>query len=275
MKNFLNKLYYSFIYLINILKLNIKKNSLTLCLVLVLGVGNVWGQTATRFNDGYLSVFRVTSGSALGSTGTAIVIDEYHPSTATQSSPNFNVALPSVSSGLGANDVVVSGTAAAAGQISRSENGRYILIPGYKALIGAANTTFNTNSVVRTLNGISTMGAGISGANYSNGNNNLRGVTSDDGSNFWMTGNGIGMIHTTSSTPTTLTTVSATSTNNRASFIFNGQLYLTTGAGTQGIYSVGTGKPNTTSQTSTRLFAPTNTDVMDFQFHLMVILYIM
>lgn len=235
-----------------------------LSVALVLVVSGVWGQTTTRYNDGYLSVFRVTSGSALASTGTAIVIDEYHPSTAAQTSPNFNVALPSVSSGLGANDIVVSGSATAAGQISRSENGRFILIPGYNALIGAANSTFNTNSVVRTLNGSGTMSSGISGANYSSGNNNLRGATSDDGSNFWMTGNGLGVIHTTSSSPTTLTTVSSTTTNNRASFIFNGQLYFTTGAGTQGIYSVGTGKPITTGQTSTRLFAPTNTDVYGF-----------
>ncbi len=238
--------------------------TLTLAVAMLLLGFSGWGQTTNRFNDGYLTAFRVTSTAALANTGTAIVMDEYHPTAANQIAPNFNVALPSSGSVLGANDIVVSGTATASGQISRSESGRFILIPGYNALIGAANTTFNTNSVVRIVSGVGTMAAGIAGANYSTGNNNLRGATSDDGSNFWMTGNGVGVVHTTLSAPTTLTTVSITSTNNRAAYIYNGQLYLTTGAGSQGIYSVGTGKPTNTGNTSTRLFAPTNTDVYGF-----------
>ncbi len=231
-------------------------------LIFIYSSTSIIGQTTTRFNDGYLSVFKATSSSALSNAGTAIVIEEYLPTGASQSSPNYSVTLPSVSSGIGTNDIVVSGTATAAGQISRSENGRYILIPGYHNLIGDANTTFNTTSVVRTLNGSGTMGAGISGANYSSGNNNLRGATSDDGTNFWMTGNGLGI--TTTTNGTTITNVSSTSTNNRAGFIYNGQLFLTTGGGSQGIYSVGSGKPINSGNTSVRLFTPANTDVYGF-----------
>jgi hypothetical protein len=225
---------------------------------------SVQAQTTTRFNDGYLTVFRVTSASTLASTGTAIVLDEYAPTGSSQSTPNYSLSLPSVTSGLGVNDIVVSGSAASSGGITRSENGRYIAIPGYKNLIGDANTLFNTTAVVRLANGTGTMSAGISGANYSSGNNNLRGAVTDDGNFFWCTGNGTGVIGVALSAPTTLTTVSSTSLNNRYSYIYNAQLYLTTGAGSQGIYSVGTGKPTSSGNTATRLFTPTNTDPYGF-----------
>jgi hypothetical protein len=202
----------------------------------------------------------LTFNSTLTNTGTGIITEEYLPATAAQSAPNFSAAIPTLTG----NRLVVSGTATASGQISRSENGNFLVIPGYNTTPGQLNSAFNTNSAVRTVNGTGTVGAGISGANYSSGNNNLRGATSDDGTNFWMTGNGLGIRHAATAAPTTVTTVSTSSTNNRAAFIYNGQLYLTTGAGTQGIYSVGAGKPTNTGNTSVRLFAPANTDVYGF-----------
>lgn len=217
-----------------------------------------------QYTDGNLTVFKVTSSSALANTGTSIVVEEYNPTTASQSSAVTIVALPSSTSSLGVNDIVVSGTGTSAGEITRSENGRYIIIPGYKALVGSANSTFNTNGAIRSVNGSGTIGAGVNASVlWLSGNNNLRGATSDDLTNYWITGNGVG-IQTTQTGGASITTVSSTSTNNRASFIYNGQLYLTTGAGSQGIYSVGTGKPITTGQTSTRLFAPANTDTYGF-----------
>ncbi len=219
-----------------------------------------FAQTGTRFNDGYITVYKATSASALTNTGTAIVAEEYNTTTPAQAAPNFSVPLPTATG----NKLVVSGTATASGGISRSENGHYLLMPGYNALVGDANSTFTTNGAVRTINASGTVGAGIaaSGTLWLSASNNLRGATSDDGTNYWISGNGVGV--QTSTNGTTITTVSTTSTNNRDVVIYNGQLYLTTGAGTQGIYAVGTGKPVTTGQISTRLFAPTNTDTYAF-----------
>ncbi len=233
---------------------------LVVAFVFLVGMTSVEAQTATRFNDGYLTVFRSTSGSTLASTGTAIVADEFIPTTSSQTTANYSASFPT-SSG---NILVSSGTSTAGGQISRSENGRYLIFPGYVAAVGAANSTFNTNGALRTVNGSGTIGAGMaaSSTQWLSGNNNVRGGTSDDGTNFWVSGNGVGIQYISSTT--TVVTVATTTTNNRASFIFNGQLYLTTGAGTQGIYKVGTGKPITTGQTGTRLFAPANTDVYGF-----------
>ena len=219
------------------------------------------GQTSTKFNDGYLTVYKATSTSTLTNTGTAIAAEEYNPTSSSQSAPNYSITLPTASG----NKLVVSGTATASGGITRSENGRYLLIPGYNGLVGDANTTFTTNATIRTINASGNVGSGISGGGttlWLSGNNNLRGATSDDGTNYWFTGNGVGI--QTSTNGTALTTVSSTTTNNRDVSIQNGQLYLTTGAGTQGIYSVGSGKPITTGQTGTRVFAPANTDVYAF-----------
>ncbi|MGZ4116590.1 MAG: lamin tail domain-containing protein, partial [Bacteroidia bacterium] len=224
-------------------------------------INNLIGQTSTKFNDGYLTVFKATSASALTNTGTAIVAEEYNTTTAAQAAPNYSVAIPSASG----NKLVVSGTATSSGGMTRSQNGRYLLLPGYNGLVGDANSTFTTNATIRTINASGTVGAGISGGGatlWLSGSNNLRGATSDDGTNYWFSGNGVGI--QTSTNGTTVNTVSTTTTNNRDAFIYNGQLYLTTGAGAQGIYSVGSGTPVTTGNTGTRLFAPTNTDVYAF-----------
>jgi hypothetical protein len=204
-----------------------------------------FGQTTNKFNDGYLTVFKVSSGTALTNTGTAIVLEEYSPLTASQTSSNYNVAVPTT----GTSKVVVSGTASSAGAISLSENGRYILLPGYNGSVGDANTTFTTNGTVRTLSGSGVVGAGIaSTVLWFSGNNNLRGATSDDGTNYWLSGGSTGIQYTNS--PSSVSTISTTSTNTRVINIFNGQLFFSTGSATNGIYQVGSGKPTSTGQTS-------------------------
>lgn len=210
--------------------------------------------------SGSSSTVTLTLNGILVSAASAIVLEEYAP-TGSQSSPNFSVALPTT----GSNRVIASGTAGAAGEISLSENGRYIIVPGYDFPLGTNNSSFTTNGAMRTVNGTGTVGAGIAAGGsttWLSGSNNVRGGTSDDGTNFWITGNGLGIQY--SNNGSTVTTVSGTSTNNRASYIYNGQLYLTSGAGSQGIYSVGTGKPTNTGNTATRLFTPANTDVYGF-----------
>ena len=229
------------------------KKVLALLVLVVMG-GNVRGQTTLKHNDGYLSIFKVTSASTLTNTGTAILIEEYLPTGDNQSTPNFTVTVPSATG----NKVVVSGSATSAGEISRSENGRFILIPGYNALIGDANTTFTTNGTVRTLNGSGTIGAGINagGTLWLSANNNLRGATSDDGTNYWISGGSTGI--QTTANGTTITTVSTTSTNTRGIAIFNGQLFYSTGSATNGIYSVynSSPKPIIAGTTNATLAAP-------------------
>ena len=108
MKNFLNKLYYSFIYLINILKLNIKKNSLTLCLVLVLGVGNVWGQAILTFEFFALAGDEATANSNFNNSGlTSSTISRGSGLTAGANGARYNAtswAITSIANAVSGND---------------------------------------------------------------------------------------------------------------------------------------------------------------------------
>jgi hypothetical protein len=221
----------------------------------------VGAQTTTnRFNDGYISVFRNTSGATLGSTGTAIVIDEFSPTTTGQTTANFSVALPNTASA-GSTGIISGATTSSNGAISRSENGRYLLIPGWStntsistSAIGAANTT-NLICAIRPINGSGSISTGVTGAsNWFTSANDYRGAASDDGTNFWVSGGSVGLKTTTNGT---VTTVSTTSTSIRSVNIINGQLYYSTGSGTQGVYQVGIGKPTAASTTATNLTTST------------------
>jgi len=243
-----------------------KENKLVLTILFLALANAVDAQTTTnRFNDGFISVFRNTSASTLGSTGAAIVIDEFSPMTTGQTAANFSVALPNTASA-GSTGIVSGATTSSNGSISRSENGRYLLIPGWSTdtsipgnttAIGAANSTY-LYCAVRPINGSGVISTGITGtSNWFSAANDYRGVTSDDGTNYWVSGASLGVRTTTNGT--TLTTVSTTSTNTRALNIINGQLYYSTGSGTQGVYQVGNGKSIVSGTTSANLTTSTGT----------------
>jgi len=256
--------------IVSYFKTLIKYNFVLVALLLL--SNNGWGQTTTRFNDGYLSLFKVTSGASLNNTATGIVLEEYVNTGTGQSSTNFSVSMPTS----GTNTVLVSGTASSAGAITRSDNGRYVVVPGYNATLGAANTTFTTNSTLRLINATGAVIAGVQGGAsstttfYGNGNNNLRGGFSDDGTTFWGVGNGTGSsgangLQTcsfSSGVITGITNVTA-SQNLRVGKIINGQIFVST-ASTFG--TVGIGKPTAAASTFTNLFTlhTGNTSVYSF-----------
>jgi len=201
------------------------------------------------------------------SAGTAIVIEEYNPSTVSQTSPNFSLFIP-YNSDAGSNGIVSGATTTSNGAITRSENGRYLLVPGWStnssistAAIGVANTA-NSICAVRPVNGAGTIGTGITGtSNWFTNTNDYRGAASDDGTNYWVSGGSLGVRYTNNGTSlVTLPSGTTTSyTSSRTVNIFNGNLYYSTGSGTPsvGIYQIGSGKPTTASQTATMLVAPT------------------
>ncbi|MCX6208157.1 MAG: hypothetical protein NTZ59_01320, partial [Bacteroidetes bacterium] len=219
-----------------------------------IAVAGATAQTSTKFNDGYLTVFKVTNGTTLANTGTAIVAEEYIFTGSSQSSPNYSVSLPTT----GSTRVVVSGTATSSGAMTRSENGRFLIVPGYNAAVGDANTTFTLNAALRTINASGSIGAGVQGNGttgfFNNTSNNLRGGTSDDGTNFWASGNGSTTNGIqTSTNGTTITNVTA-ALNGRVTQIYNGQLYMSL-AGS--LHQIGTGK-STSSSTTTTAFLTLN-----------------
>ena len=219
-------------------------------------------EAQTPYSTGNLVVLRVGDGSAaLGSSSTAVFLDEYSPSgTLVQAHP-----LPTS----GANVLSNSGSATSEGQITLSQDTYYLLLAGYNTGPGTAsiaNTPSSTinRKLLRVDNGDGYTAQTSSSA--FNANNIRGGVTS--GNDFWAAGtsstagtNGIQYFGT--ATPAQ---VSSTITNTRVVNIFNGQLYFSTGSAPVGIYAVGSGLPVTSSQVSTLVIAGTGTSPSPYGF---------
>jgi predicted extracellular nuclease len=221
---------------------------------------------AAPFTPGNVVVYRVGTGTGgLINTGNPVFIDEYTPTgTLIQS-----IALPTVASS-GVNPLVSSGTATSEGLLTRSADGRYLILAGYAAtppVTGLAGTS--SASVARTVGRIDFSGnvdtsTGLT--DYATGNN-PRSTASDDGTNLWVTGGAGGIRYATFGAATS-TQLSTTVTNLRQVAIFNGQLYVSDSSGSAvRLGTVGAGLPTTAGQVITNLPAfPTSGSPYGFFF---------
>lgn len=196
-----------------------------------------------------VTVYRVGDGSAaLGSTGTAVFLDTFK---GTDGSLVGTVALPTTT--IGSNrGLVASGTATSEGLLTRSTNGKYLVLTGYNAALGTSGLSGTTSATVNRVIGrvdaagvIDTTTALTDAAS----GNNVRSAASVDGSAFWVAGGTGGVRYATLGATTSTPLNSASPTNVRQLNFFGGQLYASTGSGTTGIYTVGTGTPTTAGQT--------------------------
>ncbi len=148
--------------------------------------------------------------------------------------------------------LTLGGTSAAEGELTRSADGKYLLLGGYDAAVGTASVgssmSATINRVIGRLDAAGALDTSTAGDFFSA--NNLRGVTSTDGSALWAAGSS-GIVYTTfgsTATPRVLLGL-----NLRAARIFSGQLFVSSGATTNhGINQLGTGTP-TTPTTATLL----------------------
>lgn len=167
------------------------------------------------------------------------------------------IALPTMVNGT-TKRLTLGGSTVSEGALSRSANGAYVLIAGYDAALattgpsmGALGTSASStvNRVIGRIaadNSVDTTTAFDAFTGQS-----IRGAASTDGQALWAsTGSGIGYTTRTSTAAPTI----LNSTNSRVLGIFGGQLYATSGAGSNvGVNSVGTGTPMTTGTTLTLL----------------------
>lgn len=213
---------------------------------------------SSPFTPGNIVVYRVGDGSAaLSSAATAVFLDEYTPTgTFVQSVP-----LPTTVSGSQLR-LVASGTSTSEGILSRSADGQYLIATGYDAAPGTAGVTASATTTtkrviaridpgkaVNTTTGLTAFSA-----------SNIRGATSSDGTAFWATGANTGIVYAPLGMDST--TVSTSVTNTRTAGIFGGQLYVSSGSGTntfRGVSAVGTGLPTTAGSTTVRLPGLTDT----------------
>lgn len=212
------------------------------------------GALAAPFTPGNLAVYRVGSGaSSLVNTGNPVFIDEYTPTgTLVQS-----IALPSSVGAPPAYACVGSGTATSEGMLSRSADGRYLLIPCYSSNLPAAASLSGTTGtavprVVARMDGTGAIDTSTALTDYASGNN-PRSAASSNGLDLWVSGGAGGVRYATLGASTS-TQLSTTVTNLRQSAVFDGQLYVSTSSGsTVRIGAVGSGLPTTTGQTISNL----------------------
>ncbi len=205
------------------------------------------------FGAGNLAIYRVgVEGASLTSSGTAVFIDEYTPAgTLVQS-----IALPVTDpDGAGPQRTfVASGTSSTEGFLTRSADGRYLVLPGYVAGLGTSGLT--TSSVPRVVGRIDADGNVDTSTALTDwsGGNRPQSVASTNGTALWVSGAAGGVRSTTfgASTSTGLTTLA----DFRQVNIFDGQIYASTKSitgNTVAIGTVGTGLPLTGPQPFTNL----------------------
>lgn len=216
---------------------------------------------AAPFTPGNLVVYRIGTGAAaLTSASNEVFLDEYTPAgTLVQS-----IALPTAASG-DQNPLTANGTSTSEGFLTRSADGRYLVLPGYGVAPGTASVSgTSTASVPRVyarVDGSGNVDTSTSTTSFSGGN--PRGAASADGSGIWATGSNTGLVYLPFGGSGAGTVVSSSVTNTRAAGVFDGQLYLSSGSGTntfRGVNAVGTGLPTGAGETTTRLPGLNDTD---------------
>ncbi len=218
-------------------------------LMLLAGAAPAFGGV---FTSGNLVVLRVGDGSAaLSSAAQATFLDEYTPAGVLVQS----VAMPTAVSGSNRR-ATMNGTATSEGQLGRSTDGRYLTFAGYDADVGTAaingTTSAAVNRVVARIDFSSNVDSSTAISDAFSANN-PRGVATQDGSQYWVTGSNSGVRNVAHAGGPT-TQIALTPTNIRDVNIQNGQLFISTGsAGFNGISAVGSGVPNTSGQTTTLL----------------------
>jgi hypothetical protein len=185
---------------------------------------------AALFTPGNLIVYRVGDGVAgLTNTGAKVFLDEF----TTNGTLVQSIELPSAAGDT--NQVVASGTATSEGLITRSTDGNYLLVTGYRpnpfpytsSLSGTAGTA--VNRVIGRVNGAGTLST-MALADYASANN-PRAACSQDGSAVWMVGGAGGLRYAAWSDSSSIQVTTSALTNIRQVNIFNNQLYVSCGSG--------------------------------------------
>ena len=176
-------------------------------------------------------------------------------------SPVFpEVALPTAASGANA-ACTFSGTATSEGQISRSDDGHYVVAACYDAAPATSSVASSASSTVnRVVARMSAAGAVDTSTrlNAAFSGNNVRGAASVDGTSFYVSGNSAssGGVWWIPLGTTGGSQILTTPSNTRSVHVQGGQLYVDSGASNVNVvHSVGSGTPTTIGQVATALYA--------------------
>lgn len=208
-----------------------------------------------QFTAGNLVVLQAGNGvTPLANTGNMIVLREFNQ----QGAPAYSVAISST-----VNPLVVSGSATSEGGLSLSPNGKYLVFAGYAVNFPYANslsgsTASSVNRGVGIVDAVGSYSRITTSTTFYSGNS-IRSATSDGLHNYWTAGgnNGTNYFGTVASS----VTVQNANTNTRNVLVNGGDLYFSTGAGTQGVYRVGNGLPVTSGQSNSLIINTSSTGI--------------
>ena len=236
----------------------------------VLFVSIVWCNfTHAQFTAGNITVLKIGNGSSasLTSISYAEYIAEYTPSgTLVQT-----IAIPNTTAGARSTE---SGSATSDGDLSLSGDGRYITFGGYDAAAGTTGVVSSSGTarmITQLDNSTNVTFPATLSSTATTGfyqSNNLRSVTTNDGTGYYTAGTGTnGGINYIPFGTTNATTASAgvaqlntSATNMRTVRIFYNQLYGNSSSGSyKDPFTIGSGIPSTGSQTYTVLSGLSNT----------------
>ena len=221
-----------------------------------LTVSRVWGAAIT---PGDLVIYRVgTDGNTgLNSAATAAFVDEY-----TQGGVRVqSIAMPTIANG--SNKILTaSGTASSEGMLTCSPDGAYVALTGYNAALGTSKVASSTSAAVSRTVGIisaadSSVDTSTSLTDAFDGNN-IRGATTIDGTNIWVSGasssNKTAGVRYVTKGASNSTQLSSTVTNIVGVAIYGGQLYASDSTGSSyRLSTIGSGLPETSGQTMANL----------------------
>lgn len=220
---------------------------------------------AAPFKPGNVVVYRVGDGpSALTSGATAVFLDEIN-TTGAVGSVAQSIAMPTAASGINKR-LTASGTSATDGLLNRTVDARYLLATGYEAAVGTAGITGTTSAAnPRVVARIFADGSVDSSTalNDAASATNFRSAASIDGTAFWVTGGAGTAVRYATYGSTTSTQLFTTPSNFRFLSIVGGQLYVSSGAGSFRLATVGTGTPTTAGQALTNLPGVSTTALYD------------
>jgi hypothetical protein len=210
---------------------------------------------ATPFTAGNLVIYTTSPTSSSDNSASAVTLREY------QTNGTFVQAVPVPSTGT--SSLTATANATTEGNLSTSANG-FLVITGYRADAGTAAVSGST--VPRVVGVVDSTGAVDTSTTLTAYSGlQVRGVASDDGTHFWVTGangsgsnGGIQYVSLLGASSSIL--LGSASNNTRASAIFNNQLYVTAGANTPGrsVSSVSSGAPPTAPPTTNTSITVTN-----------------
>lgn len=214
-------------------------------------------QTDAPFTAGNIVVYRVGNGTeTLANTGNSVFLDEFAPA---GGAPVQSLALPTTVSGAN-RQLIASGTATSEGSLTRSADGRFLVLTGYgRDLNGTGSLTASAaadvNRIIGRVDASGVIDTTTALTDAATGNN-PRSAASATGSDFYIVGGTGGVRYTTLGATTSTQINAGTTVNFRTVNIFGGQLYASSDTATGSptiVAAVGTGLPTTAGQTLNNL----------------------